>query len=246
MFELAAKPLQLATPLVTHVVGSRVLVYESIGSTSDCALRLGGEGTVIVADTQTAGRGRHGRTWHSEPGKGLWFSVAFEQPIEGLAFAAPLAVRDAVAPYARATIKWPNDVLIDGKKFCGVLIETRRGRTALGIGINVHHAEMDFPDELRGSATSIEAATGVHCDRGELLRDVLTRLDERIMVIRSGGLRDVFNEWSTACALAGRRMRAAGKEGVVHAIDTDGALVMETAGGLRRVLFGETIKLEGE
>ena len=124
MPEIAARPRLLATPLVTHVVGSRVLVYESIGSTSDCALRLGGEGTVIVADMQTSGRGRHGRTWHSLPGKGLWFSVAFDHPVEGLAFAAPLAVRDAVSPYAAATIKWPNDLLIDGKKFCGVLIET--------------------------------------------------------------------------------------------------------------------------
>ncbi|HRK36166.1 MAG TPA: biotin--[acetyl-CoA-carboxylase] ligase [Candidatus Hydrogenedentes bacterium] len=245
MPETATRPVLLATPLVTHIVGSRVLVYESIGSTSDCALRLGGEGTVIVADSQTAGRGRHGRTWHSEPGKGLWFSVAFEQPIEGLAFAAPLAVRDAIAPFARATIKWPNDVLLDGKKFCGVLIETRKGRTALGIGINVHHAETDFPEPLHGRATSIEAATGAQCDRGVLLRDVLTRLDERIMVIRSGGLAEVFREWSDACALAGRRMRAGGLTGVVHAIDTDGALIMETSEGLRRVLFGEPIELEG-
>ncbi|MDZ4857713.1 MAG: biotin--[acetyl-CoA-carboxylase] ligase [Candidatus Hydrogenedentes bacterium] len=245
MPDTATRPPLLATPLVTHVVGSRVLIYESIGSTSDCALRLGGDGTVIVANEQTAGRGRHGRTWHSEAGKGLWFSVAFEHAIEGLAFAAPLAVRDAVAPLVRATIKWPNDVLIGGRKFCGVLIETRRGRTALGIGINAHHAESDFPDELHGRATSIEAATGVHWDRGELLRDVLTRLDERIMVIRSGGLDGVFAEWAEACGLVGRRMRAAGMEGRVHAIDTDGALVMETAAGLRRVLFGEPIELEG-
>jgi BirA family biotin operon repressor/biotin-[acetyl-CoA-carboxylase] ligase len=245
MLETALKPVTLATPLVTHVVGSRVLVYETIGSTNDCALRLGGEGTVIVADAQTAGRGRHGRAWHSEPGKGLWFSVAFESPIPGLAFAAPLAVRDALAPHLRATIKWPNDLLIDGKKFCGVLIETRQGRTALGIGINVHHAEADFPVELQGSATSIEAAIGVRPERSELLRDVLTRLDERIIVIRSGGLDQVFKEWSEACRLVGRKMRAAGMEGTVHAIDTDGALVMQTATGLRRVLFGETIELEG-
>lgn len=245
MPELLRKPPMLATPLITHVVGSRVIVYETTTSTNDCALRLGGDGTVIVAEAQTAGRGRHGRTWHSRPGLGLYFSVAFEGAIEGLAFAAPLAVRDAVGPFAEATLKWPNDVLIDGRKFCGVLVEARMGRTVVGVGINVHHAVDDFPEELRGRATSIEASTGVHCDRGELLRDVLTHLDSRVMAIRSDEVDRIFSEWADACDVIGRRVRCARCEGIVEAIDRDGALIVRAGAGPQRVMLGEIVELEG-
>ena len=245
MPDVLRTPPPIATPLITNVVGSRVIVYETITSTNDRALRLGGEGTVIVAETQTAGRGRHGRTWHSAPGMGLYFSVVFERPIEGLAFAAPLAVRDAVGPMVDVAVKWPNDVLIHGRKFCGVLVEARQGRTAVGIGINVHHRAEDFPETLRDRATSIEAASGIHCDRGELLRDVLTRLDERVMVIRSGGIERVFSEWAEACGVVGRRVRGVRCEGIVRAIDPDGALVIDTVAGPQRVLLGEVVELEG-
>lgn len=239
------RPPALATPLITQVVGSRVVVYETIDSTNDRALRLGGDGTVIVADTQTAGRGRHGRSWHSSPGRGLYFSVAFEGAADGLAFAAPLAVRDAIAPFAPATVKWPNDVLIGGKKVCGVLVETRLGRAAVGIGINVLHTAEEFPEALRHRATSIEAATGVTCDRSQLLRDVLTRLDERVIVIRSGGLDAVFAEWAEACGIVGRRVRNGEVEGTVVRLDPDGALVLDCSGESHRVLLGDIIELEG-
>jgi len=245
MPDLLRTPPLLATPLITHVVGSRVIVYETITSTNDRALRLGGDGTVIVAEMQTAGRGRHGRAWHSKPGMGLYFSVAFDQSTEGLAFAAPLAVRDALAPITETTIKWPNDVLIEGKKFCGVLVEARQGRTVVGIGINVHHRAVDFPEALRDRASSIEAATGIHVDRGELLRDVLTHLDERVMVIRDGHVERVFREWSDLCGVVGRRLRCASCEGTVQFIDSDGALVIQSADGPKRVMLGEIVELEG-
>jgi BirA family biotin operon repressor/biotin-[acetyl-CoA-carboxylase] ligase len=245
MPELLRTPPLIATPLVTHIVGSRVIVYETITSTNDRALRLGGDGTVIVAEMQTAGRGRHGRAWHSRPGKGLYFSVAFDRPTEGLAFAAPLAVRDALASVVETAIKWPNDVLIDGKKVCGVLVEARQGRIVVGIGINVHHRAEDFPEGLRARATSIEAATGIHVDRGELLRDVLTRLDERVVAIRGGHIDQVFNEWAELCGVVGRRLRCASCEGIVQFIDTDGALVIASAEGPKRVMLGEIVELEG-
>lgn len=245
MPELLRTPPLIATPLVTHIVGSRVIVYETITSTNDRALRLGGDGTVIVAEMQTAGRGRHGRTWHSKPGMGLYFSVAFDRPTEGLAFAAPLAVHDALASVVDTTIKWPNDVLIDGKKFCGVLVEARQGSTVVGIGINVHHRAEDFPGDLRARATSIEAATGIHVDRGELLRDVLMRLDEHVVAIRGGHIEQVFKEWTELCGVVGRRLRCASCEGIVQFIDTDGALVIQSADGLKRVMLGEIVELEG-
>ncbi|MCP4639540.1 MAG: biotin--[acetyl-CoA-carboxylase] ligase, partial [bacterium] len=99
----------VSTPIDTTVVGSRILVYEEVASTIDHSLRLGGHGVVVVADRQTAGRGRRGRSWHSAPGLGLWFSVAFERPLEGLTFAAALAVRDGARAWCPLTVKWPND-----------------------------------------------------------------------------------------------------------------------------------------
>ncbi len=238
-------PLTLATPLNTTFVGSRVLVYEEVTSTNDRALALGGDGLVVAADMQTAGRGRHGRSWHSEPGLGLWFSVVFERPLEGLPMAAPLAVRDVLKAWGEAVVKWPNDVLLNGRKVCGVLVESRRNRTALGIGINVHHTEEDFPFELRDRATSVEMASGKTCDRRVLLRDVLVRLDERVAQLRGGGFAQIHAEWSEACHIVGRRIRHEGREGFVQSIDRDGALVVETSNGRERILLGEIIELDG-
>ncbi len=245
MSKTVRKPLLLATPLNTTIVGSRILVYEEVTSTNDRALYLGGDGLVIVADMQTAGRGRHGRSWHSEPGLGIWLSVAFDGAIEGLAFAAPLGVRDVLQAYGETTVKWPNDVLLNGKKVCGVLVESRMGRTALGIGINVHHQTDDFPPELREKATSVELATGRECDRGVILRDVLTRLDERVMVLRAGRVDGIHREWVEACGIVDRRVRYRDQEGIVRFVDRDGALVLDTGAGMKRVLLGEIIELDG-
>ncbi len=233
------------SPLSTSIVGSRSFVYETIGSTNDRALDVGGDGTVIVSDTQTAGRGRRGRAWHSASGLGLWFSIAFEDSADGLAFAAPLAVRDAVRDICDVRVKWPNDLLIDGRKFCGVLVERRGGVTALGIGINVKHAAEDFPPELRDQATSLERATGQTIDRGDVLRRVLTALDERVIVIRAGGIDSVRESWAEACAIRGRTIRSDGKEGTVRDVDHDGGLLVNTQDGEIKILFGEIVEVDG-
>lgn len=232
------------SPLNTSVVGSRSVVYETIGSTNDRALETGGDGTVIVADRQTAGRGRRGRTWHSASGLGLWFSVTFEHGSDGLAFAAPLAVRDAVRDWCDVRIKWPNDVLIDGRKFCGVLVERRGDVSALGIGINVKHTAEDFPPELRDYATSLERATGQTVDRGELLRRILTALDERVIVLRAGGIDSIRKTWADACAIRGRTIRSDEKQGIVRDVDYDGGLLVDTDDGEIKVLFGEIVEVD--
>jgi len=233
----------VASSLDTHIVGSRVLVLEQTESTNDLALRLGGDGTVIVADTQTAGRGRHGRAWHSPPGLGLWFSVAFEGAGEGLQFAAPLAVRDALRPWCRIDIKWPNDLLVDGKKLGGILIEQRGNRTALGIGINVRHRIEDFPGDLCVTATSLRLAAAKPCARDEVLRAVLTALDEKIMVMRSGKNEALHRDWAAACNIQGQRVRAGTVDGIVESIDETGALIVRTDDGPQRILFGQGIEI---
>ncbi len=235
-------------PLATAIAGSRVLVYDTVDSTNECALRIGGDGTAIVAERQTAGRGRRGRSWESAAGLGLWFSVAFELPTEGLPFGAPLAVCAALRGLLAGTdlaprVKWPNDVLLNGKKICGMLVETRQGRIALGIGINVHHAKEDFPVGLREVATSLAIEAGQHFVRGAVLRAVLGELDKRVAVLRAGGVSAIWREWADACGMKGRLVRCDEMQGRVAAIEESGALLLETAQGMRPVPFGASVEV---
>lgn len=234
-------------PLNTQVVGRRFRVFDVLDSTNTYALEEGRAGDVIVADRQTAGRGRQGRTWYSAPGLGLWFTVVFEGPPEQeLVYAAALAVRDAAAEQAALRLKWPNDLLLNGKKVCGILIEHRDGRTALGIGVNVHHRPEDFPEELRAKASSLAHETQQPWDRGELLRGILQGLDKRVMLVGSGGGEDLWREWASACGLEGRRIATGGQEGRVVEIDRSGAIVLETPTGLQRVHSGDITILDGD
>ncbi len=237
-------PLRIPTPR-TVVVGSRLVLCDKTASTNLLAWEAGGDGTVVIAETQTAGKGRHGRSWHSAPGLGLWFSIALEDALDGISLAAALAVRNALDPICAPAIKWPNDLLLDGKKFCGILVEQRSGRTVVGIGINVHHRPDDFPPDLKDKATSVEWGTGRSCDRGAILHAVLTAFDEQVMVLRSGDYDRVREEWADACRIKGRMVRSDGLEGTVVDIDTQGALVLRTRQGDRRLISGEIHVVEG-
>ena len=231
-----------ARPLRTRVVGSRILVFDTVDSTSTRALNTGVDGTVVVAEHQTHGRGRHGRPWHSASGLGLWFSVAFNGNMDGLAFAAPLAVRDGLRGYCMPAIKWPNDLLLGRRKFCGILVENRTGTTVVGIGINVRHGADDFPPDVGATATSLYLETGHELARGDVLGRVLTALDDRVCALRAGTAEAIRREWAAACDMEGRRVRYRGSEGFVTAIDGRVGLVLDTPEGVRRVLFGERLE----
>lgn len=241
MLSLPSEEALFAKPLYTRVVGSRILVFDTVDSTSSRAFNAGGDGTVVVAEHQTCGRGRHGRPWQSPPGLGLWFSVAFQGNAEGLEFAAPLAVRQGLRPFCSLTIKWPNDLLAGNRKLCGILTEHRAGTTVTGIGINMRHREEDFPAEMLETATSLSLATGQDVDRGEVLRRILTALDDRICALREGRGEAIRREWAAACNVEGRRVRYRGLDGNVTEIDRQGGLILDTPEGARRVLFGERI-----
>ncbi len=235
----------LKVPLETIIVGREIVALDVIDSTNTYALEHGKEGMVIVADRQTAGRGRHGHTWHSAPGLGLWFTVVVEGMWKGLSFAAALAVRDALADRCELRIKWPNDVLCGSKKLCGTLIERRDDLTVLGIGLNVHHAPEDFPPELRDKAGSLESEVGGTWDRCQVLRDVLTQLDRRVMLIRKDGVEAVRAEWASACNLIGRRIQTGPHVGTVVDIDSHGALLLDTSSGTQIIPTGEITYLDG-
>lgn len=156
------------------------------------------EGTVVATDHQTAGRGRLGRVWEDVPGTSLLFSVLLRPAVPAdrlpeLSILAAEAVAEAIRELTglAATVKHPNDVLVEGRKVAGVLGEASEGRVVVGIGVNVHQTAAELPPETRLPATSVALETGGEVDRGELLAAVLERLERR------------YDSWLTARAPAG-------------------------------------------
>lgn len=231
-------------PLETTCLGRPFIALDLVNSTNSFALGWDADGGVVVAEEQTAGRGRLGRAWASAPEQGLWFTVCLDGLIEGLVFGAALAVRDAIGERPEVRIKWPNDVLINKKKVCGILIEHREGRTALGIGVNIHHRPEAFPPELRAKASSVEYELGGVWDRAAFLRELLTHLDRTVMLLRSGGYDAIRRRWAEACDLVGRRIRVNDLRGRVLEIDSSGALLLDTTEGERWIVSGD-ISMEG-
>lgn len=235
----------LRDPLDTQIVGREIVTFDAIDSTNTYALEHGGDGTVVVADRQTAGRGRQGRSWHSAPGLGLWFTVALEGLTEGLSCAAAMAVREALQDRVSLQVKWPNDLLLNGKKVCGILVEHRAGQSALGIGLNVLHSVEDFPYDLRAKAGSLRSEAGGEWDRVHVLRAILTELDRSIILLRTGKGADMHRAWVDACDILGRTIRCGDFRGRVTHIDERGALTIE-AGDSRRVLTAGDIEVVQE
>jgi BirA family biotin operon repressor/biotin-[acetyl-CoA-carboxylase] ligase len=225
--------------------------YPKIDSTNERALLLVAEGapngSIVVADEQTAGRGRLGRSWYAPAGTALMFSYVLHPAANALTYVgmmAALSVCEAVESFgARAGIKWPNDVQISGRKLCGVLPEaswqgTSLRGVALGIGVNVR---VDFgTTEFVGSAISLEDVVG-SVDRMVLLERLLERLDYWTPRLSSDVL---FQAWGNRLTMLGRQVRvtdASGTvDGVAETVDRQGALlVRDGKGALRRMIAGD-------
>lgn len=226
-----------------------ILVFASTGSTNDVAARLGREGAagglVIFAEQQTAGRGRFGRAWVSPPGAGIWVSLVLrpELPAEKwhrLTLAAALAVRAALARVAglEAELKWPNDVFVRQRKIAGVLVESfldRDGRrfAVLGIGVNVHQVE--FPPELRLTATSLQLATGQPVARPALAAELLWSLARKLSLLKDAEFSNLIREAESCSVLLGREVETAvggaWTGGVAESLDGEGFLRVRTPAG---------------
>ena len=231
--------------------------FPTVSSTSTLALEAAGagaaEGQVWVADEQTAGRGRGGHTWHSEPGAGLYVSILLRPALAladalHLSLATGLAVQAAVAEMTRhaADLRWPNDLLLDEKKFGGILVETAISspstlrHAVVGIGINVGHTS--FPPELEALATSLRLATGTLYAREVLLSGMLRALERELVELENGSstLLERFTRGSTwVKGKAVRLGEQGGYTGVTAGLDERGFLrVLDDAGALRTVLSG--------
>lgn len=245
-------PAELGGERRDGAVGCVVHHFEVIASTNDEARRLGLEGapdgTVVVAEEQRGGRGRRGRSWTSPPG-GIYLSLLLRpgcHPAEAprLTLCAAVAVAQALsAAGVRARIKWPNDVLVEGRKVCGILLELVAREdwidfVVVGVGINANN-----PPPAEGGI-SLAEAVGAPVDRAALCRSVLACLDEVYAQFRAGRWPDILDRWRARCDTLGQAVRVTGTaevwEGLAVDVDADGALVLALAGGgRRRVLAGD-------
>ena len=239
------------------IFADQVRHYFRIGSTNIAAMEAAAagapEGTVLLAEEQTSGRGRGGHAWHSARSTGIYCSAILRPAVAPadallLSLMAGLAVRAAVEEVTglRADLRWPNDLLLGSKKFCGILIEmnaevTRVRYAVAGIGMNVNHAE--FPAELRDIATSLRVESGRSWSRVEIAAALLKSLDREYRLIADPGARkEVLSRFEAASSHArGRRVQVeenGGYEGVTDGLDDRGFLRIKTESGLRIVLSG--------
>ncbi|UCE19930.1 MAG: biotin--[acetyl-CoA-carboxylase] ligase [Gemmatimonadota bacterium] len=246
--------------LRTSFVGRTIYAFRRVKSTSDFAFRVAEEGalegTVVLAEEQTAGRGRFGRSWHSPPGVGIWCSVVlrpnmFPWEAPRITMVAALAVVRAVRNETGlcATLKWPNDVLIRGRKICGILTELSAEIESInfiivGIGLNVNQRETQFPSTLRGRATSLRSECGREVSRIRLLRSLFSEFEETYGHLLGKGFSTLREEIRSHSTILHRTVSVRLKNRVYkgRAIDIDerGGLVLELSNGrIEHVLAGD-------
>ena len=252
-------PGEIQNGLHTGFLGKNVIYYDTIDSTNREAKRLAAEGkpegTIVVAEEQGSGRGRMERSFFSPRG-GIWFSVILRPDF--LPQEAPKCTLLAAAATARAMeefgfrvgIKWPNDILYDGKKLVGILTEMsaemdRINYIVIGTGINVNIRKEEFPEELRETASSLQIIGGKKISRVAFFRVLLEKMEELYRSASEEGFASVMQAWRQYSITLGQEVQVIGigKEerftGTAVDIDEDGALLIDTCEGRRRVVAGD-------
>jgi BirA family biotin operon repressor/biotin-[acetyl-CoA-carboxylase] ligase len=252
-------PVEIAAELKSRRFGCRIYSYKSVGSTNTIAQGLAKsgypEGTLVIADTQTKGKGRLGRRWHSPPGKGLYFTIILRpnippDRIAGLSLVAGLAVVRAVKEVTGivSQTKWPNDVLYKNKKLAGILVEVaaeldRINYMVLGCGINVNTQKKNLPLSLQMKSTSLRIISGKDIPRVQLLKSVLKHFEDLYDNFCRHGFGYVAGEIIYNSAVVGKRVTLViGKQkitGKAVSIDDDGRLVLKSKAGLMSYPAGE-------
>ncbi|MPZ24104.1 MAG: biotin--[acetyl-CoA-carboxylase] ligase [Dehalococcoidia bacterium] len=239
---------RLAAVLANNALGRYTIYLESTASTQDVAKNSADEGapegTIVIANEQTAGRGRQGRSWHSPPGANLYFTIILRPTIEqlvALPMAVPLAVAEGIeaATGINAGIKWPNDVLVGRRKIAGVLLDSEfredQPRYALaGVGINVNF-DTSAHAELRDIATSLQVERGTPVDTGAVLSAVMEAIRERYEQSRMGGA-GTYQAWRQRLSNLGNEVTVhlpdgSTATGVAEDVTEQGALVLRLPGG---------------
>ncbi len=248
------------TELVTEVVGRRIRYYPRIDSTNEQALRLAEadavEGTVVVAETQTAGRGSRGRRWLDEPGRALLFSVLLRPTCEQsqvaiLSLGAAAACAESLASeysFPVAT-KWPNDLLIAGDKVGGILLEQRGGVVVVGVGLNVNGRPESLQARVGSALSTLERHYGAPLPRKEVLVGILEKIDDIYQQFQRGRFAEVVGRYRrfesvlgcSICVRVGQEVVC----GTARAVTNCGVLVVDTANGQREITAGEVELVAG-
>ncbi|MBI4429668.1 MAG: biotin--[acetyl-CoA-carboxylase] ligase [Ignavibacteriales bacterium] len=253
---------ELLQGLSSRTVGKKLFVFDSIDSTNICAKTLAEagieDGAVVFAEHQTAGRGRNGRTWLSEPASNLLFSVVFRAPLPKeqtvfLTFYSAVAVTQAVESMIGKSVecKWPNDLLLSGKKFCGILLESSFQQafpaySVIGIGVNVN--QKTFDDEVGKRVTSLSVELGEDLDRRELFQAIIAHLDRLSGDVRAGNFKGIMKTWNSRCAMFGKPVTVTSPHatfsGKAIGLSADGGLMIETQEGTSTVYAGDVSVLQ--
>lgn len=260
-------PEALQAQLPTRVLGKNLIVFNRITSTNDVLKRLArrgaATGTLVIADQQTAGRGRRGRAWQSPPQAGLWFSFILrpELTLEQMG-ALPLAIAVVVAETLTAVcghtfaVKWPNDILWNQRKVCGILCETQIATTAhakpldyviAGIGININQQAEDFHPDWRERAISLRLITGQEMDRQKVLAALAPRLEQNLLVNLPVNLPALLSRWRSLCAELGWPIYLQHADekiaGIFEDIGAGGELILRLVGGQRHIFAAGEVSL---
>ncbi len=255
---------EIMAGMETNTIGRTVYAYETVVSTQilahEAASKGAPEGTLVIAEQQTGGKGRLGRSWHSPKGTGIWMSLIL-RPAIPLAKAAQMTLLTAVA-MARTMqeeagvtvqIKWPNDILIGGKKACGILTELnaesdRVNYLVIGMGINANMLPSDFPAELADIATSLRIASGQAIKRARFIQAFCRRFEHVYRQYLADGFDPIKREWEAMSMSLGRNVTVrtlhATLEGRALGLDSEGVLIVEDAAGQRHKVYSADIEYD--
>lgn len=256
-------PDEIRLGLATKVIGQNIYYEESVKSTQAIASRLAQEGipegSVVIAEEQLSGRGRMDRKWHSPKYTGVWMSLILRPNIvvtkaPQLTLLAAVAVVQAIEEVTGLSpeIKWPNDILIDGKKVTGILTELQAEADVIhsiivGIGVNVNQAREDFPAELQETATSLSIQTGKAISRAELIRQIFVKFEKMYDLYLVEGFYPIKLLWESYANSIGKQLRARTLtntiDGVALGISDDGVLELQDENGVVHRIYSADIEL---
>ncbi len=248
--------------LTTKSFGRNLKLMEEVGSTQDELRKLAEEGapegTLVIAERQTRGRGRMGRSWVSPAGKGVWMSLLLRpqvpiQQTSQLTLLAAVALCRGISRIVdlKIGIKWPNDLLVEGKKISGILLESaaeeeRLKYVAAGLGISANLDEEDYPEELRAKAVSLKMAAGREVDRPQLIASILEEFEKLYEMYQEKGFAPIRTLWEMHAVTLGRpavlHTSRGIVEGVPEALDESGGLAVRLPDGSLQVFYSAEVE----
>lgn len=249
--------------LNTRIIGNKIIHFPVTGSTNDDLLNLGAqgypEGTVVIAEQQTKGKGRYNRKWESTYNKSILFSLLLRPDNIKLMDCYQFTILSSVCivetlfdlTESQFSIKWPNDIYSQGKKIAGILTELRGemeliNYIVVGIGINLNQDTTDFPDNLP-SAGSVYLSTGIMLDRFQYIKCLLKKIDHYYFYMKNNGFTDIFEKWKTYCDTNGKRVTFSSGNisgsGIVLDINSDGALIIQDDNNMKFTIYSGDISI---